>query len=161
MKNLHIVRRTVLSAAAAAALVFPLLGSASVLELAAHYQEHLDGLVVESGFAYAAPLLRLLGIDPRALGFEEEAGFRNIDKITKFQKPTLIIHAECTLRYRAVSGSVDVLSVPMYTSIRDCLEAIKKCNNNKKLQPNRASQTASLHGFMGVLARIILNLPRA
>jgi fermentation-respiration switch protein FrsA (DUF1100 family) len=70
------------------------LGSASVLELAAHYQEHLEGLVVESGFAYAAPLLRLLGIDPRALGFEEEAGFRNIDKIAGFEKPTLIIHAE-------------------------------------------------------------------
>jgi fermentation-respiration switch protein FrsA (DUF1100 family) len=70
------------------------LGSASVLELAAHYQEHLEGLVVESGFAYAAPLLRLLGIDPWALGFEEEAGFRNIDKIAEFEKPTLIIHAE-------------------------------------------------------------------
>jgi fermentation-respiration switch protein FrsA (DUF1100 family) len=70
------------------------LGSASVLELAAHYQDHLDALVVESGFAYASPLLRLLGIDPQALGFEEEAGFRNIDKIRQFEKPTLIIHAE-------------------------------------------------------------------
>ncbi|RLC10228.1 MAG: alpha/beta hydrolase, partial [Deltaproteobacteria bacterium] len=26
--------------------------------------------------------------------FEEEKGFRNIDKIRKFNKPTLIIHAE-------------------------------------------------------------------
>jgi fermentation-respiration switch protein FrsA (DUF1100 family) len=70
------------------------LGSASVLELAFHYQDRIDALVVESGFAYAGPLLQLLGIDPRALGFTEEAGFRNIDKIGQFVKPTLIIHAE-------------------------------------------------------------------
>ncbi len=70
------------------------LGSASVLELAAAGAEFIDGLIVESGFAYAAPLLQLLGIDLEALGFEEEKGFRNIDKIRKFNKPTLIIHAE-------------------------------------------------------------------
>ena len=70
------------------------LGSASVLELAAAGGGSVDGLIVESGFAYAAPLLQLLGIDPAALGFKEESGFRNIDKIQKFTKPTLIIHAE-------------------------------------------------------------------
>jgi fermentation-respiration switch protein FrsA (DUF1100 family) len=70
------------------------LGSASVLELAANYPDQLDGLVVESGFAHAGPLLRLLGIDPQALGFKEEEGFRNIDKIAGFKNPTLIIHAE-------------------------------------------------------------------
>ena len=70
------------------------LGSASVLELAAARKDLTDGLVVESGFAFAAPLLQLLGIDPAALGFKEEEGFRNIDKIQKFAKPTLIIHAE-------------------------------------------------------------------
>ena len=70
------------------------LGSASVLELANHYQDRLDALIIESGFAYAGPLLQLLGIDPQALGFNEEEGFRNIDKIEQFKKPTLIIHAE-------------------------------------------------------------------
>lgn len=70
------------------------LGSASVLELAAAGGATIDGLVVESGFALAAPLLQLLGIDPDALGFKEESGFRNIDKIQKFTNPTLIIHAE-------------------------------------------------------------------
>jgi fermentation-respiration switch protein FrsA (DUF1100 family) len=70
------------------------LGSASVLELAAVSGGSIDGLIVESGFAYAAPLLQLLGIDPDALGFKEESGFRNIDKIRKFNKSTLIIHAE-------------------------------------------------------------------
>ncbi len=70
------------------------LGSASVIELAAHYQSGIAGLIVESGFAYAEPLLRLLGVDARSLGFREEAGFRNVDKIRAFTNPTLIIHAE-------------------------------------------------------------------
>jgi len=70
------------------------LGSASVLELAATRKDATDGLVVESGFAFAAPLLQLMGIDLAALGFKEERGFRNIDKIQNFTKPTLIIHAE-------------------------------------------------------------------
>ena len=70
------------------------LGSASVLELAAACADSTGGLIVESGFAYAAPLLRLLGIDLEALGFKEENGFGNIDKIKIFNKPTLIIHAE-------------------------------------------------------------------
>jgi fermentation-respiration switch protein FrsA (DUF1100 family) len=70
------------------------LGSASVLELAAACQDSTGGLIVESGFAYAAPLLQLLGIDPQALGFNEENGFGNIDKIKMYHKPTLVIHAE-------------------------------------------------------------------
>jgi len=70
------------------------LGSASVLELAANYRNVIDGLIVESGFALAGPLLQLIGINLDKLGFKEEKGFRNIDKIKKFDKPTLIIHAE-------------------------------------------------------------------
>jgi len=70
------------------------LGSASVLELISCYEPEVDGLIVESGFASAEPLLQLLGIDTAALGFREESGFRNIDKIRTFPKPTLVIHAE-------------------------------------------------------------------
>jgi pimeloyl-ACP methyl ester carboxylesterase len=70
------------------------LGSASSLELASRHQDRLDGLIVESGFAYAGPLLELLGVNLLALGFVEEAGFRQIDKIRQWTKPLLIIHAE-------------------------------------------------------------------
>lgn len=70
------------------------LGSASALELAGGNPEHIGGLVVESGFAFAGPLLRLLGIDPEAIGFKEEQGFANLDKIRAWDKPALIIHAE-------------------------------------------------------------------
>jgi fermentation-respiration switch protein FrsA (DUF1100 family) len=70
------------------------LGSASALELASHYRDRVDGLIVESGFAFSGPLLQLLGIDLRAIDFEEESGLGNIEKIQGFDKPTLIIHAE-------------------------------------------------------------------
>ncbi len=70
------------------------LGSASALELAAGYPELVEALVVESGFAYAGPLLQLLGVDLAAIGFQESVGFRNIDKIQAYAGPTLIIHAE-------------------------------------------------------------------
>ncbi len=70
------------------------LGSASALELAAEHPDHIKGLIVESGFAYAGPLLRLLGVDLDAIGFTEEEGFVNLQKISRYHSPTLIIHAE-------------------------------------------------------------------
>ena len=70
------------------------LGSAPALELAAHYEEEIKGLIIESGFAFAGPLLRLLGVDPGSIGFREEEGFRNVDKIAGFHGPMLVIHAE-------------------------------------------------------------------
>jgi hypothetical protein len=98
------------------------LGSASVLELATTYKNLIDGLIVESGFAYAGPLLTLLEIDYAALGFKEEKGFRNVDKIRNFDKPTLIIHAEFdhiipysdgqTLYDTCPSGNKKLLKIP-------------------------------------------------
>jgi pimeloyl-ACP methyl ester carboxylesterase len=70
------------------------LGSAPALELAATCQDRIDGLIVESGFAWSGPLLRLLGVDPERIGLDGSNGFDNIDKIRLFAKPTLIIHAE-------------------------------------------------------------------
>ena len=70
------------------------LGSASALELAARHPDRIDGLIIESGFAWAGPLLQRLGVDPERIGFDESAGFANVEKIKSFDKPTLIIHAE-------------------------------------------------------------------
>jgi len=91
------------------------LGSASALELASAHEEEIDGLVVESGFALAEPLLMLLGIDVSSLNFAESKGFRNLDKIKQFHKPVLIIHAEFdqiipysdALMFYSVSESAD------------------------------------------------------
>lgn len=70
------------------------LGSASALELAEHFEAEIDGLIIESGFAFAKPLLRLMGVNVDAIGFMEDKGFCNVDKIIGFCKPLLIIHAE-------------------------------------------------------------------
>jgi pimeloyl-ACP methyl ester carboxylesterase len=70
------------------------LGSASVLELAARYPDKIKGLIVESGFAFTGPLLSLLGVNLKAISFDEKNGFGNLDKIKSYKGPTLIIHAE-------------------------------------------------------------------
>jgi fermentation-respiration switch protein FrsA (DUF1100 family) len=70
------------------------LGSAPALELGANSAIVVQTLVIESGFALAAPLLRALGIDPVSMGFENEQGFENLDKIKRVVCPCLIIHAQ-------------------------------------------------------------------
>jgi fermentation-respiration switch protein FrsA (DUF1100 family) len=70
------------------------LGSASALDLATSFTDQIDGLIIESGFAYAKPLLELLGVNIAAIGFKEDDGFGNLDKMASFPRPTLIIHAE-------------------------------------------------------------------
>jgi hypothetical protein len=71
------------------------LGSASALELACRHSDKIAGLILESAFAHTGPLLRRIGVNPAVLqGFEENQGFRQLDKIRTFAKPTLIIHAE-------------------------------------------------------------------
>ena len=70
------------------------LGSASALELAESYPDRIGGLIIESGFAFALPLLQLIGINTESLNITEDDGFSNFSKIKGFIKPTLIIHAE-------------------------------------------------------------------
>ena len=57
------------------------LGSASALELASRKKDSVDGLIVESGFAWTGPLLELLGINIESIGFTEEKGFKNMEKM--------------------------------------------------------------------------------
>ena len=70
------------------------LGSAPALELAAQYKDRIDGLIIESGFSYLLPLLRLIGVSLSKMDISEENGCQNIEKIRVYDKPTLIIHAQ-------------------------------------------------------------------
>ncbi|TAL37899.1 MAG: alpha/beta hydrolase [Spirochaetes bacterium] len=70
------------------------LGSASALEIASANPGEIKGLIIESGFANAVPLLRLLGVNTQALGIRNDPVFRNAEKIKGYPGPTLIIHAE-------------------------------------------------------------------
>jgi len=70
------------------------LGSASALEIAAALQDRVDGLIIESGFARIVPLLRLIGVDVLPGQFTEREDRFNLFRISTFEKPALIIHAE-------------------------------------------------------------------
>jgi len=70
------------------------LGSACALDLADTRAGEFSGLIIESGFAYALPLLRLMGVDTVRLNLTEEEGFRNMDKASRYRLPLLVIHAE-------------------------------------------------------------------
>jgi hypothetical protein len=70
------------------------LGSAPAIELAATERHPIRGLIIESGFAYTIPLLRLLGLDVDRLGLSEKEAVGNHLKIARIRQPTLIIHAE-------------------------------------------------------------------
>jgi len=70
------------------------LGSVSGLELARRYQGDFSALIIESGFADEGPLFQLFGIKPEQVGFKKEDGFQNGAKISKYQGPLLVIHAE-------------------------------------------------------------------
>lgn len=69
------------------------LGTHSAVELASHYSEQLSGLIVESGSANMARLLRFLSspVDPDRLTKLEEAVAARVRSITL---PLLIIHGE-------------------------------------------------------------------
>jgi len=70
------------------------LGSAPAIDIVSKRMEKIDGLIIESGFAYSLPLLELVGIPVERLGLHEEDGFRNYQKISQITKPTFIIHAQ-------------------------------------------------------------------
>ncbi|MFZ0943120.1 MAG: alpha/beta fold hydrolase [Syntrophobacteraceae bacterium] len=118
------------------------LGSAPALELASAHEDTIGGLIIESGFALAEPLLRLLGVDLHSLNFTESKGFRNIDKMKQFRKPVLIIHAEFdhiipysdALQFYGASPSPDkmLLKIPganhndiFYRGLKEYMSAIK------------------------------------
>jgi len=70
------------------------LGCASALELINHHKDLINGLVLESSFANTGTLLEFLGVNASEIGFTEDKGFRNLEKIRAWDKMTLIIHAE-------------------------------------------------------------------
>lgn len=103
------------------------LGSASALELASTRGDRIDALIIDSGFAYALPLLRLIGADPDRLGLSEEDGFRNVDKIRQFRGPTLVIHAELD---HIIPYSDGVMLFESSPAVRKTMLTIPLANHN-------------------------------
>jgi len=125
------------------------LGSASAIELALHYRDRVDGLIVESGFAYSGPLLRLLGIDLGAFGFAEAAGLGNVEKIKRFDKPTLIIHAELDRIIPFSEGQALYDASPAQDKI---LLQIPGANHNDILIKGLSEYLSAIQTFAGKVA---------
>jgi len=70
------------------------LGSASAVELAAHYQSQLKGLIIESGFANVFNLFKYLGFPLESLGVVVPRTPYSLKLLRKISLPTLIIHGE-------------------------------------------------------------------
>jgi pimeloyl-ACP methyl ester carboxylesterase len=119
------------------------LGCVSALEIAASYENEIDGLIIESGFAQTLSLLTTLGADAGYLGVKEEDGFDNGSKLESFSKPLLIIHAtedflipinQAQILFNiATSPYKTFLKVPdaghndiFFQGVKDYLEAINK-----------------------------------
>jgi fermentation-respiration switch protein FrsA (DUF1100 family) len=70
------------------------LGSVPALEIAAHYQDRLTGLIIESGFSNTMTFIDCLGFAGLFAGVKNFKGFGNGEKIKAVSIPTLVIHAE-------------------------------------------------------------------
>ena len=71
------------------------LGSVPAIEIAANYQDEIQGLLIESGTASNfRRLWTYLGIGGQDAALSEESSFLNRVKIRQVYKPTLIIHGE-------------------------------------------------------------------
>lgn len=125
------------------------LGSASAIELASRYNDEIDGIIIESGFAYTIPLLKLLGIDVEDLGIMDDSAINNMEKIVKISKPALVIHAE---KDHIIPFGDGVALYSTLKSVSKKFLKIPKANHNNIFQ----------HGFkqyMEELTGLIKGLP--
>jgi pimeloyl-ACP methyl ester carboxylesterase len=122
------------------------LGSASAIELASTRGDQINALIIESGFAFAIPLLRLLGVDPDFLGVSEESSFAHLDKIRRYCGPTLIIHAE----HDAIIPFSDALALHAASTARDKnLLEIKNADHNNILLVGLDDYMEAVHALVG------------
>lgn len=124
------------------------MGSIPALELAANYQEELNGLIIESGFACPVRLIKHLGLPVEIEGIDkiEEESDRKVRSITL---PVLLLHGEEDrlvpleeaedLEQRLNSKNLELVSIPraghndiMFVGRRDYFEQFGKFISNTK-----------------------------
>ena len=121
------------------------LGSVSVLELAQRYPKDFRGLIIESGFANEEPLFRLFGMTPEQVEFKIEDGFQNGAKISRYQGPLLVIHAE---QDHIIPFSQGEELLNLCPSKNKKLIAIPNANHNNILGVNPQKYLDEVSGFI-------------
>jgi alpha-beta hydrolase superfamily lysophospholipase len=118
------------------------LGSISSLELTYHHQDHLRGLIIESGFPSVVSIIKHLGIPAEGVDLEgiHRECLRRIEKMTL---PSLIIHGEAdtlvplsearTIYEHLGSKEKNLLVIPraghndlLYVGLREYFDALGK-----------------------------------
>ncbi len=118
------------------------MGSIPALELAAHYQDELKGLIIESGFACPVRLINHLGLPVQVQGLEQVAQ-ESEEKIGKIILPVLLLHGEEDrlvpleeaehLEQKLGSKDLELISIPraghndiMFIGRRDYFDQLQK-----------------------------------
>ena len=127
------------------------LGSASAIELASHYQNHLVCLIIESGFAHTFNLLKRLGIPSSLLPSNREEEASTLPLIKTVKIPTLFIHGEndmiipledgVALYNEVASKNKEILIIPgaghndlLFYGADDYMSAIKEIITESSLE---------------------------
>lgn len=125
------------------------LGSASAVALAAAYPMAVAGLIVESGFAEMAPLLRRLGVNLEALGLASQPMLQNRDGMRRVNCPTLVIHAE---NDHIIPFADGVALYNACASNNKRLTEIPHADHNNIMAVGFESYLAAIRDFMGAIA---------
>ncbi len=126
------------------------LGSASALEIAAKQGQHVQGVIIESGFAHIIPLLERLGA--RLPGAVESKGgpLDQTAKLSRYLGPVLIIHGEHD-QIIPFSDAGDLLAAVPHENKR--LVRIAGGRHNSLLQAGWNSYMQALRDFMTSLEK--------
>ena len=125
------------------------LGSVSVLELSKRYPSGFSGLIIESGFADEEPLLKLIGMTAKQVGFSKEDGFLNGEKIQKYKGPLLIIHAE---QDHIIPYSQGELLYNYCPSMKKTMIPIPNANHNNILGVSSQKYFEEVEKFINVVS---------
>ncbi len=93
------------------------LGCACAIDIAYNYGDFIKGIIIESGFCDTGPFLTGLGLDITQMGFTEDDGFKNREKMEEIKLPTFILH-----------GSRDTLVPPAQA---ETLQAVSGARNKQ------------------------------
>jgi fermentation-respiration switch protein FrsA (DUF1100 family) len=125
------------------------LGSVPAIEVAAHYQHRLKGIIIESGFSNTMTLVDYFGFAELFAGIKNFKGFGNGDKIKTVSLPTLVIHAE---KDRLIPASEGRALYDLSGSTRKRLVIIPGAGHNDVMVTGREQYFREIETFIRMVS---------
>lgn len=126
------------------------MGSVPALEIGAHYQQQIHGIIIESGFASTMNLIVHLGFSGLFSGISDFEGFGNEGKIGTVSIPILIIHGEND-RLIPLSEGEDLYRLA--GSERKRLVVVPRADHNDLMMVGRNLYFQEIEAFVRSIAR--------